>query len=319
IDEAQRCWSAAHAVAKTVARRVRLHQSEPAHLLDIMQRRPDGAVIICLIGGGQEIHDGEGGLAEWGEALRARPAWRVLAPEGALAAPVARQRLPCLPGMVASPALNLTVPVRSLRCAAGPAWVDAVLANEPEQARRLARDFVPFSVTRDLATLRACLRRACRGDRRAGLLASSGARRLRAEGLGATLPHDDPVAVARWFLDRFPDVRASDALEVAASEFFVQGLELDAAGLCWDGDLVRTGSGWAARAFRGTAWTRPRAAEKTQNRLNAYRVLLTRARYETVIWVPRGDAADPTRDPRLYDAVADYLLACGARMTGAVV
>jgi hypothetical protein len=284
-----------------------------------MQRREDGAAIICLVGGGQEIHDGEGGLAEWGEALRTRPAWRVLAPAAALTAPVARQRLPALPGLLCRPSLNLTVPVRSLRCAAGPAWVDAVLANEPGRARTLARDFVPFTVTRDLDTMRARLRRACRGNRRAGLLASSGARRLRAEGLGATLPHDDPSAVARWFLDRFPDIRASDALEVAATEFFVQGLELDAAGLCWDGDLVRGESGWYARAFRGTAWTRPRAAEKTMNRLNAYRVLLTRARYETVIWVPRGDTADTTRDPRLLDAVAAYLLSCGARMVGAVL
>jgi hypothetical protein len=319
IDEAQRCWSAQHAIAKTATRPSPLQQSEPAHLLDILQRRQDGPAIICLIGSGQEIHDGEGGLAEWGEALRTRPAWRVLAPAEALAATVPRQRLPDLPGLLCRPSLHLAVSVRSLRCAAGPAWVDAMLANDAAQARSLARGFVPFTVTRDLGTMRARLRRACRGSRRAGLLASSGARRLRAEGLGVTLPQDDPGAVARWFLDRFPDIRASDALEVAATEFFVQGLELDAAGLCWDGDLVRGEAGWCARAFRGTAWTRPRAAEKTMNRLNAYRVLLTRARYETVIWVPRGDPADATRDPRLFDTIAEYLLSCGARALGAVV
>ena len=186
-----------------------------------------------------------------------------------------------------------------------------------ERAEALAKaNGVPFSVTRDLAVLRARLRRACRGTRRAGLLCSSGARRLRAEGLGTTLPHDDPGAVARWFLDRFPDVRASDALEVAATEFFAQGLELDAAGLCWDGDLVWDGTAWQARAFRGTGWTRPRAAEKQVNKLNAYRVLLTRARYETVIWVPPGDASDPTRDPVALDRTASYLLSCGAHRVG---
>ena len=317
IDEAQRCWSAEHAIAKTALRARKLPNGEPALLLDIMARRDDGPVILCLIGTGQEIHDGEGGLAEWGKALRTRPAWRVLAPPTALTAPAARHRLPALPALATHPAFHLGVPIRSLRNAAAPAWVDAVLAGDAAAARALARDGVPFSVTRDLSVLRARLRRACRGTRRAGLLCSSGARRLRAEGLAATLPHDDPSAVARWFLDRFPDIRASDALEVAATEFFVQGLELDAAGLCWDGDLIWDGTAWQARAFRGTTWTRPRHAEKRLNKLNAYRVLLTRARYETVIWIPPGDANDPTRDPAMLDAIANHLLACGAHPLGA--
>jgi hypothetical protein len=315
IDEAQRCWSALHAITKTAKRLAPLLASEPAMLLDIMARRTDGPVILALIGTGQEIHDGEGGLAEWGEALLSRPEWRVHAAAAALTGST-RHRLPDLPGLALEPAFHLQVPVRSLRSAAAPAWVDAVLAGDATKARQLAQGGVPFSVTRDLGVMRARLRRACRGTRRAGLLCSSGARRLRAEGLGATLPHDDPAATARWFLDRFPDVRASDALEVAATEFFCQGLELDAAGLCWGGDLLWDGAGWRTRAFRGTAWTRPRAALKLQNKLNAYRVLLTRARYETVIWVPPGDRQDPTRDPEEMDAVAGYLLRCGAHQVG---
>ena len=288
IDEAQRCWTAAHAIARSATSRVKLPDGEPAMLLDIMARRDDGPAIVCLVGTGQEIHDGEGGLAEWGEALRTRPGWRVLAAPAAARGAVARQRLPPLPGLEHDAALQLGTGVRALRHPAAPAWVDAVLAGDGVRARALARGGVPFSVTRDLGVMRARLRRACRGTRRAGLLCSSGARRLRAEGLGGTLPHDDPPAVARWFLDRFPDVRASDALEVAATEFFAQGLELDAAGLCWDADLLWDGAGWQAHAFRGTTWTRPRVAEKRLNKLNAYRVLLTRARYETVIWVPPG-------------------------------
>ncbi len=316
IDEAQRCWSASHAIAKTAQRPTPLLASEPAVLLDIMARRTDGPVMLCLIGTGQEIHDGEGGLAEWGEALRSRPAWHVLAAPEAVTAGSARQRLPALAGLVSEPAFHLRVPVRSLRSADAPAWVDAVLDGDVAEARRLARGGVPFTLTRDLGVLRARLRRACRGTRRAGLLCSSGARRLRAAGLGATLPHDDPTATARWFLDRFPDVRASDALEVCATEFFAQGLELDAAGLCWDTDLAWTGTRWIARAFRGTGWTQPRSTLKLQNKLNAYRVLLTRARYETVIWVPPGDALDPSRDPRMLDEVAGFLLRCGARSVG---
>ena len=316
VDEAQRCWTAAHAIAKTAKRPVPLAESEPGCLLDIMRRRQDGPVIVALVGGGQEIHAGEGGLAEWGEALRSRPEWRILAAPDALDAIVPRQRLPRLPGVELVPALHLAIPVRSLRCAAAPAWVDAVLAGNATAARALASPGMPFAVTRDLATMRARLRIACRGSRRAGLLASAEAKRLRAEGLGLTLPHDDPAAVARWFLDRFPDIRASDALEVAATEFFAQGLELDAAGLCWDGDLVRERGAWQARRFRGTGWTRPRGDAARANRLNAYRVLLTRARYETVIWVPRGDPGDPTRDPATLDAVAAFLLSCGASKLG---
>ena len=122
----------------------------------------------------------------------------------------------------------------------------------------------------------------------------------------------DAGAVARWFLDRWPeDVRASDALEQMATEFACQGLELDIAGLCWGGDLVRAGGAWQVRDFRGTAWQVARDAERRANRINTYRVLLTRARYLTAIWVPRGDAADRTRPPAEFEAVAAYLQSCG--------
>ena len=123
----------------------------------------------------------------------------------------------------------------------------------------------------------------------------------------------DPNAVARWFLGRWPkDVRASDALETTATEFACQGLELDAVGLCWGGDLIRIGATWQARQFSGTDWQVARAPERRTNRLNTYRVLMTRARYRTVIWVPRGDIADRTRTPAEFDAIAEYLRTCGA-------
>ena len=190
-------------------------------------------------------------------------------------------------------------------------WVDAVLADDPASARRLSKDVV-VRVTRSLGALRGALRG--HAGQRAGLVASSAGRRLRAEGLGGLLWHQDEDAVARWFLDTWPDVRSSDALEVAATEFGVQGLELDRVGLCWDLDLARTedGGAWVAQAFRGSAWTRPKAAEVLSNRRNAYRVLLTRARRDTVVWVPEGDALDRTRDPARYDAIAAFLLDCGA-------
>ena len=320
IDEAQRSWTAAHALAKTRDRPVRLDRSEPAHLLDIMSRHVGFAALVCLVGNGQEIHDGEGGLRAWGEALAERSDWRVAHAPDCLDATETRTRLPPLAGSRIDRLLHLAVPVRSIRHRATPSWVEAVLAGDATEAASIAASEgdLPFRLTRDLAALRAGLRAACRETHRAGLVASSNARRLRAEGLGAELPHMDAAAVAHWFLDRWigggRDVRASDALETVATEFSVQGLELDHVGLCWGGDLIRDEAvAWRARRFVGTRWQVSRDADKISWRLAAYRVLLTRARYGTIIWVPPGDADDPTRPPWVYDAVADFLAACGVR------
>jgi hypothetical protein len=222
-----------------------------------------------------------------------------------------------LPQLRVDTALHLDVPIRQVRNAQAAAWVDAVLRGQMDDAKAIAASAdVPFRITRDRVVMRRALRRMSRGDRRAGLLASSGGRRLRAEGLGTELPHMDAGAVAHWFLDRFPpDVRASDALEQVATEFSCQGLELDHVGLCWDADLIRDPrlNCWTPRNFVGTKWQTVRSAEASANQINTYRVLLTRARYETVIFVPNGDADDPTRPPSIYDSIAAFLLACGAR------
>ncbi len=312
VDEAQRCWVREHAVAKTRKAAAPLQDSEPGHLLDAMARRADGPVLVCLCGGGQEIHAGEGGLAAWGEALAARPAWHAVAAPEAMANPDPRQRLPDRPGLERDPALHLAVPYRQLYAASASAWADRVLAGDWAGARHLAEQDPPVRVTRSLDVMRETLRSTAQGSRTLGLVASSYARRLRAEGLGGTLPHQDGDAVARWFLDAAPDVRSAGALEVAGTEFAIQGLELDHVGLCWDLDLIPDGDGWAARAFRGSAWTRLHDPVAVQDRRNAYRVLLTRARRGTLVWVPQGDARDPTRPPALYDAVAETLFRCGA-------
>ena len=319
IDEAQRAWSRAHAIRKSRDRPVSLTDSEPAILLDIMARHPDWSVIVCLVGGGQEIHDGEGGLAEWGRALATRPEWHVSAAPTALSETPARQFLPADVGIIGNPALHLSVPVRHIHGDSATDWVDAVLHGDAISAARIAASSkIPFRVTRSLDQMRTALRRAAIGLRRAGLLASSGAARLRADGLGASLPHMDAAAVEHWFLDRWPeDVRASDALELLATEFSCQGLELDYCGLCWGGDLIRVPgrTSWRARAFSGTRWQQVKdGGERFENRLNTYRVLLTRARFETIIWVPVGNPADATRPPHEGDAVAAFLRACGAAM-----
>jgi hypothetical protein len=224
---------------------------------------------------------------------------------------------------VKNPDLHLSVPVRSIRSAQASDWVDAVLAGDSARARQIADDAeaVPFLLTRALPVARQYLRTVARGRRRAGLVCSAAARRLRAEGIDPNFDHMDEKLVANWFLAQWPDVRASDALEVPATQFACQGLELDYVGLCWGNDLVRRDSRvpWVTRKFKGTRWQEQRAAVAVAFQINSYRVLLTRARYETVIWVPNGDAADVTRPPHEFDAVASFLLACGVTQLPLVI
>ena len=318
FDEAQRAWDRAQATKPSQRRGARkLTDSEPAHTLEIMARHPGWSVIVALIGNGQEINTGEAGLAEWGRVIEASPRWRALAAPRTLSAPLPAQRLADVPRpwLALDPDLDLTVPMRSVRDPQGAPWVDALLSGDHEAAARIARASggVPYFVTRDLTAMRHALRHLSRGLRRAGLVASSGARRLRAEGLGvqaADIPH--------WFLDRWPDIRGSDALETYATEYDCQGLELDQVGLAWGGDLLRAPGGWLMRTLSGTRWNTVRNETDRAFTLNTYRVLLTRARYETVIWVPPGSPAghpwhDTTRSAAELDAVADHLLACGAR------
>lgn len=314
FDEAQRAWDA------DFGRRKFGHaQSEAALFLDILRRHADWAMIVALVGGGQEINTGEAGLAAWGEALLARPDWQVRAAPGVLTATDARQRLfaAAPDGLTIDAALHLDVPVRSIRSASAAPWVDAVLLGNAERARTIANEAggVPFLLTRSLAAMRAALRRLARGTRRAGLVCSAGARRLVADGIWPNFPHLDADAVANWFLQRWPDVRASDALEVPATQFACQGLELDHVGLCWGNDLIRRHgrTDWLVRSFAGTRWHEPRGEAAIAYQVNTYRVLLTRARYETVIWVPRGDATDVTRPPAEFDAIAAFLQECGAQ------
>ncbi|EHM02904.1 hypothetical protein HMPREF9946_00648 [Acetobacteraceae bacterium AT-5844] len=315
FDEAQRAWDAAQAMRDTQRRQSVLRDSEPAHMLEIMSRVPGWAVIVALVGQGQEINTGEAGLTEWGRVIEETEGrWHALAAPCVVGAAEPAQRLSQHPApwLRLDAALHLRVPIRSVRDAAGAGWVDAVLSNRPEDAARIAAGSeLPYYLTRDLSAARAALRRHARGLRRSGLVCSSGARRLRADGLGHVL--HGPEEAVRWFLDRWPDVRASDALEVCATEYACQGLELDLVGLAWGGDFMRTPAGWQARAFAGTRWNTVKKLDEWNFIRNTYRVLLSRARYETVIWVPPGDDSDITRGSAEFDLLAQYLEECGAR------
>ena len=204
--------------------------------------------------------------------------------------------------------------MRSFRAEQLSAFVSAVLDNDARQVRSVLSDLVaryPIWDSRDLDKAKAWLRTVARGSERYGLVASSGAYRLRAEGIHEKASADP----ASWFLnDRF-DVRSSFYMEDVATEFDIQGLELDWVGVCWDADLRYHSGGWHFHAFRGSRWNDVRAEARRVYLLNAYRVLLTRARQGMVIFVPRGDETDHTRPPAFYDGTYQFLLGCGLPTT----
>jgi len=321
FDEAQRAWNAEQA-----ARKFGRADSEPMEMLSVMDRHPDWAVIVALVGGGQEINTGEAGLAEWGRALSSGFShWSIaVSPEAlhggeSIAGSVLfAGGVPTTLAVTEEPALHLDVSLRSWRAEALTGWVNAVLAGDSHRARQFMADMdeFPVVVTRSLTAARAWLRAVTRGDRRCGLVASSGAVRLRAYGLELSSGFTRGYPFCDWWLAREGDVRSSYQLEVPASEFECQGLELDWTGLCWGNDLIwrNTPAGWEYRRFMGARWVAVRGVAAREYLLNTYRVLLTRAREGVAVWVPPGDSDDPTIAPQDFDSTATYLLACGARM-----
>ena len=176
----------------------------------------------------------------------------------------------------------------------------------------------PVFLTRSLTQARAKLREYAKGQDRCGLVGSSGAARLRAEGLEPNSSFHAGYPWEHWYLADETDVRSSYRCEVFATEFEIQGLELDWVGLCWGGDMIwQPGVGWLLRALRSgppTKWNSINNAEKRIYRANSYRVLLTRARKGMVIFVPPGDPADPTQRPEEFEATVDYLVCCGVTL-----
>ncbi len=317
FDEAQRAWN--REMASKFMQQKRGHatfdMSEPAFLIDAMNRHRDWCVVICLIGGGQEINTGEAGLAEWITVLRDQhPDWEVHVSsrlndrDYIWDKELARE----LSNGSASwdEDLHLGVSIRSFRAEALSEFVGHVVDNRPDQARKIYQaiaDKYPIFLTRSLAEARSWLQIKARGSERYGLTASSGANRLRPDGIWIKSKVDAPV----WFLNDKSDVRSSYYLEETASEFDIQGLELDWACVGWDADFRRGDDEWQYFSFRGTKWQRMNAPDRQLYLKNAYRVLLTRARQGMAIFVPPGDSSDPTRAPQIYDRIFEYLQLCG--------
>lgn len=323
FDEAQRAWDAEYGKQKFDR-----PKSEASLFLEIMGRHEDWAVIIALVGGGQEINRGELGLTEWGRALAEANAppgckqWRAVASPQVIDGDdsTAWQRLIAgerPPWLKEDSRLHLSSSVRSYGSEAVPRWVNALLGGDIQEARAIARedpDF-PVYVTRDLDRAREWLRSSARGHRRCGLVASSGARRIRADGLGVSLGATQLKDLAHWFLRDRGDIRSSFALEVVANEYGCQGLELDYVGVCWDGDLLwdQDSQSWMPRRLVGAKWQVIQQPDGKNWAVNKYRVLLTRARLGMVLWVPQGDTKDRTRQPYDYHMVVRSLLDAGAR------
>jgi len=317
FDEAQRAWDLQMTsnFMKRKKNRPGFSQSEPEFLISYMDRHDDWSVIICLVGGGQEINTGEAGIGAWLEAVTKQfPHWGMFISsqlhDSEYAAGHALELAQQTGTARLDDSLHLAVSMRSFRAEDVSAFVKALLDCEKHLASEAfdrLRHRYPIAVTRNLEVAKRWIRNRARGTERYGLVASSKAMRLK--------PHAIDIRVAvdpvQYFLNEREDVRSSWYLEDAASEFQVQGLELDWTCVTWDGDLRFEGSGWSHHDFRGSKWQNINKPENKAYLKNAYRVLLTRARQGMVIFVPPGDASDPTRSPTFYDSTFHYLTELG--------
>ena len=317
FDEAQRAWNVEQ--TSSFMRRKKNHpnfnQSEPEFLISCMDRHKEWAAIICLVGGGQEINTGEAGIGEWISSItRSFPDWHVYVSsrltDSEYQAGEALKQLESHANVTYLDELHLGVSMRSFRAEDVSLLVKQLLDLEITSAKRTYEKIktrYPIVITRDLGKAKAWLKRHARGSERYGIVVSSQAERLKPHAIDVKSPMD-PV---NWFLNEKDDVRSSYFLEDVATEFHVQGLELDWTCVTWDADFRHTKNGWSHHSFRGTGWNRINKDERKQYLKNAYRVLLTRARQGMVLVVPNGDLEDSTRSPQYYDGTFNYLKEVG--------
>lgn len=319
FDEAQRAWNV-EMTAKFMQQKRGLSgfkESEPEFLISCLDRHSDWAVVVCLVGMGQEINTGEAGIGEWLDSLTRRfPKWDVYVPpqlrSGGETLTEALDQAQARGRLNEAPALHLSTSVRSFRSERVSDFVNRLLDLDTAGARALVPEVTerfPILVTRELGAAKSWLREKARGTERYGMVVSSQAQRLKPHAIDVRVKVD-PV---NWFLAGKQDTRSSFYLEDVATEFQVQGLELDWTCVVWDGDLRYLDNQWGYFSFKGERWQRVNKEDRQRYLLNAYRVLLTRARQGTVLVVPRGDPCDSTRSPSIYDPVFALLRAVGLR------
>ena len=322
FDEAQRAYDLKKTINTIKTRRNKLdinikdlNSSQPEILMKSLNLHKGWAVLVCLVGGGQEINKGEGGMKEWLKAIRDHfPNWKVwISNELDSKYYLTSFNLDQLQGrLFRKDHLHLSISLRSFRSEKVNKFISNLLEGNLLETKNLlieTKSFYPIKITRSLDKAKNWLRKQARGSERYGLLSSSGAHRLKT--LGIFVESITDKKVANWFLEEKNDVRSSFALEDAATEFKVQGLELDWTGLIWDGDFIKNSEDWLYKYFWGTKWNNIIDPEAQKNKLNAYRVLLTRARQGMIIVVPEGDPLDKTRDHANYDPTWNYLKEVG--------
>lgn len=319
FDEAQRAWTLEQ-TRSFMARKKGIQgfdKSEPEFLISVLDRHQDWAIVICLIGGGQEINTGEAGLPEWFSAIQKNfPHWDVYVSnkltdqeytngENIYSSLTDKQ-------LTVKNELHLSVSVRSYRSEKLASFVKAFLDIKPDEAhsiyQQLKNDY-PIAVTRDIDTAKHWLNSKARGGEGLGLTASSGAYRLKPYGIHIK----SAIEPKTWFLNSRSDVRSAGFLEDVATEFDIQGLELDWTCIAWDANLRKIDNGWEFKNFRGTEWQNINDVIRRRYLLNAYRVLLTRARQGMIIFIPDGDESDRTRKPEFYNPVYEYFIQCGVQ------
>ena len=329
FDEAQRAWQQAQlsnfmnekkaAILNKLPddkRHKILSMSEPELLIEYMNRHQDWAVIVCLVGGGQDINTGEAGIQEWFDSLRrSYPDWKVYVSNkitdeeyvGNNSFGTLIEGLNCK----TVEELHLSISLRSFRSEKVANFVHHLLNNEKEQAAAIYEEIkkvYPICITRDLNTAKEWIKKQTDGKNcRYGLIASSQAKRLRAEGIWV----DCNCKPEKWFLEGKNDIKSSYFMEEVATEFDIQGLEIDYALVGWDADYRYENGHFECYKPSGSKWQTINKEDNKRYLKNAYRVLLTRAREGFIIFVPKGDNSDNTRLCKYYDELWEYLKSIG--------
>ncbi|MEZ5427005.1 MAG: DUF2075 domain-containing protein [Pyrinomonadaceae bacterium] len=314
FDEAQRAWTKkqVRSFMKVKKGIENFNMSEPQFLIDVMDRHGDWCTVICLIGGGQEINTGEAGLEEWINALKQNyPEWKIHFSDLILRDINYLKNEQLKNWLInngrAQDNLHLSVSIRSFRSEKLSDFIQAFLNKDIELGRNLYANHLendyPIKITRNFQLAKKWLKSKARGSERIGVVASSGAYRLRPFGINVKSKINAPI----WFLNGKDDVRSSYFMEEVATEFDIQGLELDWTCVCWDADFYFENEDWNYRKFSGTKWKNINVEITRSYLMNAYRVLLTRARQGLIIFIPEGDLDDKTRLPRYYDETFQYL------------
>ena len=292
--------------------------SEPEFLIDVMNRHDNWCTIVCLIGGGQEINTGEAGLEEWLNSLKNEFSEWDIYYSNLIVKNTNYLKDKDLQSWLETNAiektnLHLATSIRSFRSERLSEFIHAILENDKLLAHEIySQNLIeqyPMYITRDFEVAKKWLKEKARGNERIGVISSSGARRLKPFGIDIK-SKINPVI---WFLNNKDDVRSSYFLEEVATEFDIQGLELDWTCVCWDSDLYIENNKWRFKKFKGTKWQNVNKDIQKSYLLNAYRVLLTRARQGMIIFVPNGDKEDKTRDPKVYDEIFNFLKSSGIK------